>query len=60
MNTNVFNSFRARILAGGAALLAVLVLGLALSLSDGLVRAQDMHHRVRRERRGPGGDLHGR
>ena len=41
MNTNVFNSFRARILAGGAALLAVLVLGLALSLSGGLVRAQD-------------------
>ena len=41
MKTNVFNSFRARILAGGATLLAVLVLGLALSLSGGLVRAQD-------------------
>ena len=41
MKTNVFNSLRARILAGGATLLAVLVLGLALSLSDGLVRAQD-------------------
>ena len=41
MNTNVFNSFRARILGGGVTLLAVLVLGLVLSLSSGLARAQD-------------------
>ena len=41
MKTNVFNSLRARILGGGVTLLAVLVLGLALSLPGGLVRAQD-------------------
>ena len=41
MNTSFFNSFRARILAGGATFLAVLVLGLTLSLPGGLLQAQE-------------------